>query len=290
MTPFWRLLALALLLAGCGERKAAQPHEARPALWLAEKDGRRAWLMGTVHMLPEGAVWSGGAVGKALGESQRLVLEAQGLDDDRAIRATFDRLGMAPGLPPVAQRVPAKDRAMLAELTRGGASLDGYEDWAAALLLTAAVDARMKAVPGKGVEPALIARFTARRQPIEGLETIAEQFAQFDALPAGAQRAMLVDTVRQADGADADFDAMYADWAKGDVAALGKALDDELDASPALRAAVLTDRNARWDARIDAIVARPGTEFVAAGAAHLIGAGSLLERMEKRGWRVRRVQ
>jgi uncharacterized protein YbaP (TraB family) len=53
---------------------------------------------------------------------------------------------------------------------------------------------------------------------------------------------------------------------------------------------VLVDRrNAAWAATLQHRLARPGTSFVAVGAGHLAGHGSLIELLRARGLHVQRV-
>jgi uncharacterized protein YbaP (TraB family) len=65
-------------------------------------------------------------------------------------------------------------------------------------------------------------------------------------------------------------------------------LNDEVD-DPALYARLLTDRNANWAEWIDERMASPGNLFIAVGAGHLAGSGSVQEQLGERGYEVERV-
>ena len=82
---------------------------------------------------------------------------------------------------------------------------------------------------------------------------------------------------------------MVADWARGDPDALARLMNDDLKASPEVAQVLLYRRNARWADWIKARMARPGTVFVAVGAGHLSGKGSVIDDLAAKGVRVERV-
>ena len=66
-------------------------------------------------------------------------------------------------------------------------------------------------------------------------------------------------------------------------------MNDELD-DPVLYRRLLTDRNRNWADWVGQRLKQPGTAFVAVGAGHLAGKGSVQDILQKRGYRVRRVE
>jgi len=82
---------------------------------------------------------------------------------------------------------------------------------------------------------------------------------------------------------------MVAAWQRGDVEKLDKMLKESLEDYPDLAQVLLYDRNARWVPRIEALLAADKDCLVIAGAAHLVGAGSVVERLAARGYKVEQV-
>ena len=79
-------------------------------------------------------------------------------------------------------------------------------------------------------------------------------------------------------------------WLDGDMDRLAVFVFDEIDDTPGLYKALLTDRNIAMEGKVASMLAGPGKPFVAIGAAHMIGKDGLPALLEARGYRVRRIQ
>ena len=67
-------------------------------------------------------------------------------------------------------------------------------------------------------------------------------------------------------------------------------INDDVDAVPAARDAIITDRNRRWATWAKRRMAQPGTVLMAVGTGHLIGADGVPAMLEAEGMTVTRVQ
>jgi uncharacterized protein YbaP (TraB family) len=278
-------LALALALAGCGAPARDWP-DPSPALWeVTGSGGAHGWLFGTIHSLPEGAKWRTQAVDQALAGSGVLVVEIADLGDAAAAKDAFDKLATTPGLPPLSQRVPAAGRpALAAFLDQAGLDDDAFphtETWGAAMILANRV---RQGDPDSGVDRALIAG--ARR--VEGLETFAQQYGVFDALPPGDQADLLLALARESGGKAEDKEA--TEWLTGDLAGLERDSASGVLADADLREALQAARNRRWAERIAQLLAARERPFVAVGEGHMFGDENLPALLKARGYTVRRVQ
>lgn len=265
----------------------------RPALWKVSDADTTIYLFGTIHLLPKDLAWQSPRIVAAMKASQGLYLETV-LDDPAKTGATLRDLGMSAGLPPLLDRVPAGKRAALQKtVARSGvplAALDKFETWAAALTLASAGLRDLPVSSEYGAEAVLMKRFRSEHKPVSGLETTEQQLGFFDGLPEAAQRKFLVSVAEDDKTAKAEFDAMIAAWGAGDVKKIALTFDDELKLSPELSDTLLHKRNANWATWIAERMAKPGTIFVAVGAGHLAGDGSVEDLLAKRGIRVSRVQ
>jgi hypothetical protein len=80
-----------------------------------------------------------------------------------------------------------------------------------------------------------------------------------------------------------DFPTMMKAWANGDTEKLASMTSETLQKTPALYDAIFTNRNAKWADWVQQRMAKPGTVFVAVGAGHLAGKGSVQDFLAKKG-------
>lgn len=277
-----------LLLAGC---KAAAPGiEARPAMWLIEDADTRIYLLGTMHALPAGTDWNRGKVAAAVDAADELMLELSPAELAKA-GAMFQAL--APRDAPLAmdRRLPPAALAVYRRIEGSGDfGGDRLDDWALLVLMGQRVAEEANLSPADGVESGLTAAFRDAGKPVSGLESARSQLMAFETLDPRAQRALLVAALANADHAVRDVRAMAADWSRGDAEALARIINEDVDAVPAARKAILTDRSRRWTAWAKRRMEQPGTVLLAVGAGHLVGNDGVPAMLEADGLTVTRVQ
>jgi uncharacterized protein YbaP (TraB family) len=268
---------------------------AKPAIWHVADHDTTIYLFGTIHLLPEGYQWRTPRFEQAVSRSGGLVVETIIDPKNPASLATaLAQLGLSPNLPPLSARVPADKRpALEAAIKASGypaAVFDRMETWAAAFTL---IGTQFKAIGLQGedgVEATLRETFVGSGKPIGQLETNAEQLGFFDRLPEQAQRDLLLSALDEPANARKQFNTMLASWARGDVKAIARTFNEELSGSPALKDALLSERNRNWAGWIERRMAQPGTIMVAVGAGHLAGKDSVVDLLGRRGLKVTRVQ
>ena len=290
------LAALGLAaLAGCATVPAQQAATGKPALWQVADEDTQVYLFGTIHMLPENYDWRTPAFDQAVAGSRELVVETI-LDESnpQALAAELARLGISRGLPPLAERVPAEKRVLLeAAIAKTGiprVAFDQMETWAAAFMILGMQFKDLGLTSGAGVESVLRANFKAAGKPVGQLETNVEQLSLFDTLPESAQRALLEGSIEAPADMRTEFNQMLSAWARGDVEAIARTFNEDLASSPELRDALIRRRNHNWTQWVRRRMAAPGTLMVAVGAGHLAGPESVVDLLERYGYRVTRVQ
>lgn len=274
---------------------AAASQSARPALWQVSDPDTTIYLFGTIHLLPANYKWQSRAIDRAIADSQTLYVET--LVDQanpQALARELARLGYGNNLLPLASRInPAKRPLLEAAIAKSGIPrplFDRMETWTAAFTLLG-VQFKSIGLQGEhGVEQVLRQAFAASGKPVGQLETNSEQLGFFDTLPQDAQRALLEGAIDTPQSMSSDFNGMLQSWASGDVAAIAATFNEGLAASPALRAALLSRRNANWSNWIANRMVSPGKVLVAVGAGHLAGDESVLRHLETRGYKVKRLQ
>jgi uncharacterized protein YbaP (TraB family) len=279
-------LAGALALASCGGEPARDWPEPSPALWeVSGSNGEGGWLFGTIHALPDGAEWRTPAFEQAFAQANLLMVEIGNLGDAEDATKAFETYATGPAQPPLSMRVSAEDRPALAALLERAHMEErdfwNVETWAAAMMLA---DAARDAEAENGVDRQLL----SAGKTADALESYAQQFDRFDSLSQADQRELLASTARDAQRDDAD--ARIEAWLTGDLAAIEQQMTEGFLSRPALRKALLTDRNELFASRIALRLEEGAKPFVAVGTAHLLGPDGLPALLSSRGYTVTRVQ
>ena len=265
---------------------------ARPALWAISDADTTIYLFGTVHTLPPGIGWMRGGVADAFDGSDELVTEI--VDGEPAqLQALVVKLALLPEGETLRSLMSDQDRAdfeaALAGLGMPASAFDRFDPWFAAIGLVTAPLTRAGFSRENGAETVLNARARARGLPHSGLETAEFQLRLFDSLPIAAQQRYLNEVIAELPKLDTDIAAMISAWRAGDAETLATLMNAQED-DPMLVKALLIDRNRAWAKWIARRLETPGTVFVAVGAGHLAGPGSVQEQLRGRGIASRRVQ
>lgn len=260
-------------------------------MWLVADDDTRIYMLGTMHALPEGTDWDEGKVAGAIDAADELVMELSP-QELAAAGGIFQALAPRTEPLPMEKRLSPAALAQYRALEASGDDFGGdrLDDWAVMVLMGQRVTQNARLDPGNGVESGLRAKFEAAGKPVAGLETAKMQLGLFETLDAPTQRALLTRAAEGAAKAQQEVGALTASWARGDVAALEKVINEDVDAVPAARKAILTDRNRRWSLWIKQRMERPGTVLMAVGAGHLVGSDGVPAMLDAEGLRVKRIQ
>jgi len=257
---------------------AAATIDADPALWVVKDRDTTIYLFGTVHVLKPGLSWFDEAVKAAFDRSDALVLEMV-MPDPAAMQAIATKMGAATDGTPLSQKIPEPARAAyaeaVAEIGASTAILDQQKPWLAAMELQADAIGKLGYNPANGPETVLTAAAKAANKPVLGIETLEQQLGYLDSLPQKAQIDFLDFAIDDMPNLGDQMAEMVADWSSGKPEALAKIMNDNLADQPELKKALLIDRNARFASWINERMKTPGTVFVAVGAGHLAGPGSV---------------
>ena len=265
---------------------------AHPAIWQVSDRDTTIYLFGTIHALPQGIDWFGDKVASSFDGSAELVTEIVETDPAQ-LQASVRATAMLPagktlrGMLSPAQR--AKYDVALTTYGLPVATLDRFKPWYAAVFLSALPILRDGYAAQNGVEELLDARAKAAHRPHLALETAEFQLGLFDTLPPATQLRYLNEVVTDLPKAKDDLGAMVEAWKKGDAEELARLMNEDQD-EPALMERLVTNRNKAWADWIKARLDKPGVVFVAVGAGHLAGAGSVQDQLRTRGITASRVQ
>ncbi|MFM9978308.1 MAG: TraB/GumN family protein [Sphingomonadaceae bacterium] len=273
-------------------KPAAKPIKADPALWVVKDNDTTIYLFGTVHVLRPGVQWFDGGVKKAYDAAREVKLEmvepAQAEMQELVLKLALD-----PGGKPLSAKLGPEIAALWkktgTDLGLPVAWFEAMKPWFAATVVSVAAIEKAGFDSKSGVEKALTVAAKRDGKALTGFETAEQQLGFFDSLPEPVQVAFMKSTLQELPQAVPMLDAMVANWAKGKPDALAGQLNAALVSTPEIAKVLLTDRNTRWAAWIAERMKTPGTLFIAVGAGHLAGKGSVQDALKPFGLKAKRI-
>ena len=289
-----------LLLSGCTQERpaaarpvVAQTSMVRPALWSVRDDDTTIYLFGTVHVLKPGVQWFDGGVKRAFDGSDELVLEILEPTDPQAMATTMAQAAMARDGIKLSDRLSSDLRQRYqAAMTANGLPwqmFEAFNPWMAGMALSVQPLEKLGYQAELGAEKTLTVAAKAAGKRVSALETVEQQLGYFAGLPMAQQVKFLGVTIDGLPDMDSQFARLIRHWQQGDPERLAQEMNESLEATPELAQVLLIDRNIKWALWIKGRLARPGTVFVAVGAGHLAGKGSVQDQLEQIGLEAVRV-
>lgn len=265
---------------------------AKPAMWVVSDADTTIYLFGTIHVLPERISWMRGKVEDAFKSSDLLVTEIPDADPS-AIQNIVMRTAMLPERETLHGQLSKEDQVLLDAVLKdyglAPAVFDRYEPWFAAIGIANLPIAREKYSAANGVEAQLGAKSKSMGQVRDALETPEYQLAIFDRLPRKVQVKYLHEVMTSLPKMHGELQQLIKYWSTGNVDKLA-ALINEDEQIPEMAQALIYNRNQAWAEWIRRRLSKPGKVFVAVGAGHLAGAGSVQAYLAKMKIAAPRVQ
>lgn len=291
-----------ILLAACERESAAKtPGDASegagPAMWVASDPDSTVYLFGTFHILPKNARWTTTRFKAAMAETPVTMTEV----DTKSVTAQakmakyISELGLNPGgvtLSSILGDERARKFAAIAARYDIPMSLfEPLKPWLAMVTLSVMIMEKEGFEAESGAEEAILQRAASEGDRVEHLESAEYQIRALASLDQEEILADFDSSLEQFDEFDAYIARVLDAWTSGDAAAL----DEEIlapmrGAAPDAFRILITERNRNWAEEIARLMAGDEDYFIAVGAGHLIGEGSVIKLLEEKGFAVERVQ
>ncbi len=261
-----------------------------PAMWRVKDKDTTIYLFGTLHFLPDDVKWFDDDLRQALQDSGELVTEIDASEDGK-LDGLMQQTAYLPAGENLRDKLAPEDRkafeGLLVSLGIPVEQFDHYKPWSAGLYLSVILTKLAGFDPEKGVEQ-IVEENVPKSATRAALESVAFQVEMFNSLPQEQQVTYLNQVVSSGPTLENDLSAMLLTWLHGDADALAELINAE-ESDPALYKHILTDRNANWASWIKGRLDQPGTVFVAVGAGHLAGKGSVQDQLKALGIKSKRV-
>lgn len=282
-------------------RDAAAVKNGGALLWKIERQGLEpSWLMGTAHITDPRITVLSAAARQALSRSATVALELKEIRSKQEMAAAALRNARFMVLPAgenLWDLIPDAEEAAIRDnpnLPPGAVNtIFGYQPWViAAMLSIPACEYRRTAAGVISLDESLARQAEAQGSELVGLETVAEQFGTFAAMPQDLQVRYLISVAHQGPRIADYFETLIDLYEARKVTAylpLALKLEPETAGDDAMMAFVerdLTIRRNQVMARRAADLLARGDVFIAVGALHLSGDQGLVELIRKAGYKV----
>ncbi len=263
---------------------ATETVDVDPALWVVKDEDTTIYLFGTVHFLRPGLGWFDDAIETAFDSSDELVVELVAPDGPEAQQMVL-KMAVDPSGTTLRDKLDAGDRAeyeaAMKKLGLPEAAFDQFQPWFASLNLGLMPALKSGYDPNSGADKILIGAARKADKEVLELETIEFQMNMLAGGDEATQIQALNYVVDNVDETTAMIDDMVDAWGKGNHVELAKIMNDGI-INDRMYDAFLTRRNAAWSRWIDERLDQPGTVFIAVGAGHLAGKGSVQTQLKLR--------
>lgn len=287
-------LALATVLLGWGARDGRSPEQ--PGwlpLWEVTGGSSTVHLLGSIHLLRPDVYPLDPTIYEVFDSADVVAFELDAAEVAQASAAMMAR-GTYQSDRTIADDLPAD---LVGELEQRGQELSlppevvrRMKPWFAAMTLSALVLHRAGFDALSGIDLHFQQRAAAAGKRTVGLETAEDQLSALDGLSAEAQVVLVRRTLADLDSAAAQLDRATALWQAGDAEALAAMMTESMRGQPELEERLLSNRNRNWVPQIEALLRGGERAMVIVGLAHLVGEGSVVDLLEKRGYTVQRLR
>ncbi len=255
-----------------------------PSLWKMELNGQQGYLFGSIHFGSADMYPLPDTVYKRLNDSDVLMLEADIRPETQAeLMPILQRAGFDPAKP-LSRSVSPETYRRLEQYSQEHhlplALMAAMKPWMASMTITVAQLQQLGYSADQGVEYHLINVATKQNMALAFLETAAYQIGLLSSMSIADQEYMLLGAMETK---KESIQEMISSWQHGDIEQFLKAYMAGVDLKFADRfnQLLLQDRNIGMAEGIANSLKNGKRPFVAVGAAHLVGQGSVVELLQK---------
>jgi len=231
------------------------------------------------------------AIEQAFGDSTKLVLEVNldSLNSPDAQQMILSKALLPEGKtlneilsPATYQTVRQKVEALGLDIE----ALKRMKPWFLSLSLVAMKMQQLGYNAQHGVDRHFFERARKAKKEVLGLETADFQINLLDSLPAKTQEESLLQTLKELDQFETEFEQLVRAWAAGHEKQLDNLLLESFKEYPDVYAKLISERNRNWLPKIESHFQGGNKTLVVVGAAHLVGRDGVVELLKRKGYSV----
>lgn len=265
------------------------------SVWKISKNGKHAYIGGTVHMLTPEDHPLPVAFDTAYKNSEILYFETdvQKASSPEFAQQMLQALMLQNGQTLETSLKPetyAKLRAFVE--SRGGmaAQLNLFTPSGAAIMLTAMEYTRQGFRPDLGVDITYSQKAIKDQKTVGALESVEEQLSFLANMSAGKDNELIEYTLRDLENFPAYIGELKSAWRSGNLGKMENIAINELKSQfPDAYESLVVTRNNNWMKKIIPLFETEEIEFILVGALHLSGEQGLIAQLENLGFKVQQL-
>jgi uncharacterized protein len=279
------MVLLLMTLAG-GARADADA----PFLWQIQGAKATHYLLGSVHLLPDGSGDLPSGIGDAYDAVDGVVFET----DIGAIEQTQVQVALLAAARSQAGLKSEIGDKMYAQLGRFAGKLgipagtcDPFHAWFCAMTLEVFTYRKAGFTGDNGIDKQIYGWAEQDGKDVHWFEPPASHIGLFTGMDATLSREFLASALDESDGNSGDEpEQLLRAWRGNDVATIEK-LDAQLKAAyPEVYQHLLAQRNRNWMPQLKRLLDSGEPQMIVVGAAHLVGPDGLVAQLKARGYKV----
>jgi uncharacterized protein YbaP (TraB family) len=264
---------------------------ARHPLWKLEGKRCAVYLLGSVHILKPEHYPLPAAIEAAFDQAKVVVFETDmdALNKPEAQVKLAAQAVLPAGETLASQISPKLHQRLRAQLDETGIpaeALQNFRPGMVAMTLALVEMQKMGLDPKLGVDHHFHERARKEGKEIVGLEEPQFQMDLITGFSKEEGEAILESTLEEIHTLKAELDKLLKAWQTGDMKSVADLLNKALEKHPSLHRRLLLDRNKAWITRIEELARGDKNALVVVGAGHLAGSQSVIELLQKNGWKV----
>ena len=272
--------------------------QAGSTMWEIQGGKNRAYLLGSIHIMPENAYPLDTKIEEAFNESDVLVVELDATAVDQAqVQAFIGKHGIYTGGNSLKKALPEELFATIveksSELGLSEAQVNMFKPWLVSLNLTMGALQKIDIKSELGVDMHFLNKAKEREMKILELETVTSQLEALSSLSESVQEDYLEYAISEYDSAGENFTEMLQAWQNGDTGKLYELskgemlkLAEEMPGIEDYYRRLFTQRDREIAKKIKGFLEdeQDQTFFIIIGAFHMVGDDGLIRVLEEMGY------
>jgi uncharacterized protein YbaP (TraB family) len=279
---------LALTLTVAFGVKAAKTVGGKHFIWSVETGRNTIYLLGSIHVLKRDSYPLAQAIEEAYGCCKKVVFETD-LDGmkDAASQSKMLSMGLYPEGETLSQSISQDTIDLIEKRGLPIIAFERFKPWFVALSVTVMEFQKLGLDPTLGLDQHFYNRAKKDGRALDFLETNEFQLNIMAEMDNDQQEAFLRETLKELEVIEEMAGDMLKAWKEGDSDKLYSIIKIGFDEHPDLYDRFFLQRNRNWAGKLQEMSEDGEDMLVIVGAGHMVGEGSLIELLKKKGYKVK---